>query len=76
MSIMIQKIARMIWRLNPTKKGIIHDLAFPCNCSHTFSAPIHNASWFYNGSKQGPIESLLIEGCYKCGKIKVRDFEA
>lgn len=73
----LRKIARKIWVKFYTKGRRLERLAFPCEHTHTFQHYLpSDTPWFYKGEKEGAHDSLVLEGCYLCGKIKVRDCKA
>lgn len=49
----------------------------PCNHSHTFRHHLPcDTPWYSHGEKKGPHASLLLHGCYKCGKVWCEDYAA
>ncbi len=72
----LRRLACRLWRINP-KKGWLERFAFPCEHTHTFRYYLpKDALWYSHGVKKGNHESLVLEGCYLCGGIKVRDWKA
>jgi hypothetical protein len=48
-----------------------------CKHTHTFSRCLPDDTvWLYRGEVKGTHPGLLIEGCYLCGRIEVRDWKA
>jgi len=47
-----------------------------CKHTHTFQYYLPEVDWFYKGGKRGEHNQLVLEGCYICGKVKVRDWGA
>jgi hypothetical protein len=47
-----------------------------CNHTHTFSFYPEGVTWRFNGEAQGKHTGVVIEGCYLCGKMWCRDFQA
>lgn len=71
-----RRLAVKLWLINP-KKGWLERFAFPCEHTHTFSYNLSSDTpWYSLGEKMGKHDSLVLEGCYLCGKVKVRDWKA
>ena len=47
-----------------------------CKHTHTFTAPIQEATWFSSGRRKGGHNTLRLRGCYVCGYVTVEDFGA
>ena len=72
----LRVIAIKLWLTSP-KKGWLERFAFPCEHTHTFRYYLPpDTPWFFMGEKKGNHDALVLEGCYLCGKIKVRDWKA
>ena len=73
----LRRIALKLWLINPKKKGWLGRFAFPCEHTHTFRYYLpSDVIWYSYGEKKGNTDSLVLEGCYLCGKVKVRDWKA
>ncbi len=73
----LRKLAIKLWVISAKKTGWLVRFAFPCEHTHTFRYQIPpDALWYSYGKKQGNIDSLVLEGCYLCGKITMRDWKA
>ena len=72
----LRGLAVKLWLVKP-KKGWLERFAFPCEHTHTFRHYLPaNTQWYSYGKKMGNNDSLVIEGCYLCGKMKVRDWKS
>lgn len=71
----LRRLCAKLWVKSP-KKGFLEKFAFPCEHTHTFTYGLKNANWYYKGKLKGVHKGIVLEGCYLCGKIKVRDYEA
>lgn len=47
-----------------------------CKHTHTFRHFLPSVPWYFKGEKRGTHDGILIEGCYLCGKVWCRDFQA
>ena len=71
-----RKLAVKLWLLSP-KKNWLEKFAFPCVHTHTFKYYLPtDVLWYFQGVKKGKHGSLVLEGCYLWGKVKVRDWKA
>ena len=73
----LRRMARKLWLIK-TRKGWLERFAFPCEHTHTFRyyLPTDTVLWYSYGEKKGCHDSLVLEGCYLCGKIAVRDWQS
>lgn len=44
-----------------------------CMHTHTFQRDMPEAYWLSHGELRGRHRQLILEGCYICGKVTVRD---
>lgn len=73
----LRRLAAKLWVINPKKRGWLVRFAFPCEHTHTFRYYLPSDTlWYVKGDKKGNHDSLVLEGCYLCGKIVVRDWKA
>lgn len=72
----IRRLALLLWVASP-RKGLLKRLAFPCDHTHTFKYYLpSDTPWYFKGVRRGVHDALVLEGCYLCGNIKVRDWKA
>jgi len=45
-----------------------------CKHTHTFRQDLPEADWLSHGELKGRHGQIVLEGCYICGKVTVRDY--
>lgn len=74
----LRNLVKKIWVKYPTKRNHwLYKFCFPCEHTHTFEFYLpEDTTWFFKGERRGEHSQLLFEGCYLCGKVRVRDWGA
>ncbi len=70
------EIPRLIRNRIPHRMGLLMRKML-CRHTHTFSYYMRDAHWHnYAGKDMGEHGGLKLEGCYLCGRVRVRDYHA
>jgi hypothetical protein len=71
----LRDLAQRLWVKYPFRW--LYRFGYACEHTHTFKHFLpKDTLWYFKGERGGTHDGLMLEGCYLCGKIRVRDWKA